>query len=561
MAALAASLHPARARLAVESRGVRCVSVLTVRVLGVIEVETGGEARPVSSPKQRLVLALLVAARGPVSRERLVDALWGDEPPSSAAATLMGYVSRLRSTLGASGIDGKPEGYRLDADIVDAYQFESLIHATGASDDSATLERALELWRGHAFGEFRTHPYLTGEAHRLEELRAHTRIRLASLYLDAGDVARPTSMLEAIVADEPLREDAWVLLVRALLACGRPPDAVRAAQRCRRQLAEIGLEPSPALVAAETCALDQRTTVGSRGTTAEQSAVSIGPVRYARRDGLHLAYQIVGGGPVDLVVSSYGSISIDSIWDSEHFSAFVRRLGSACRLILYDTRGIGLSDPIKVDAAPSLEEQSEDLMAVLDDARAKRAVVVGVGDGGPTAITAAHQRPDHVVGLVLVNTFARLTEAKDYPAGIPSERLIANIDMSTDHASDRDTSLVLRNHAPSVAGDQLFRQWWERAGRRGASPATAAALWRIRYGADVRGLLSTLSMPTLVIHRRRSRVVPMAHGAFLAEHIHNSRLVEIAGTDQTPFTEGADDIADLITAFATARSPTESPAM
>ena len=192
-------------------------------------------------------------------------------------------------------------------------------------------------------------------------------------------------------------------------------------------------------------------------------------------------------------------------------------------------------------------------MAVLADARANRAVLVGVGDGGPTTITAAQQHPETVVGLILVNTFARLTEAEDYPAGISPERLIANIDMSTDHASDRDTSLVLRNHAPSVAGDQRFREWWERAGRRGASPATAAALWRVRYGADVRGLLSTLSIPTLVIHRRKSRIVPLAHGAFLAEHIHNSRLVEIAGADQTPFTEGAHDIADLITEFATTR--------
>ena len=525
--------------------------MLTVRVLGVIEVETSGQARPVSSPKQRLILALLVAARGPVSRDRLIDALWGDATPSSAAATLMGYVSRLRSTLGASGIEGKPEGYRLCADIVDAYQFESLIHGTSACDDSATMERALGLWRGDAFGEFSTHPYLVGEVRRLEGIRTHTRIRLASLYLDAGDVARPTSMLEAIVADEPLREDAWVLLVQALLAGGRAPDAVRAAQRCRRQLAEIGLEPSRELLAAETCALDAHTPVGTRRAAADDHRVDIGPVRYARRDGHHLAYQIVGGGTVDLVMSSYGSVSIDSIWDSEHFSAFVRRVAGACRVILYDTRGIGLSDPIEVDAAPSLDEQSEDLMAVLADARANRAVLVGVGDGGPTTITAAHQHPETVVGLILVNTFARLTEAEDYPAGISPERLIANIDMSTDHASDRDTSLVLRNHAPSVAGDQRFRQWWERAGRRGASPATAAALWRVRYGADVRGLLSTLSIPTLVIHRCKSRVVPLAHGAFLAEHIHNSRLVEIAGADQTPFTEGAHDIADLITEFAT----------
>jgi hypothetical protein len=136
---------------------------------------------------------------------------------------------------------------------------------------------------------------------------------------------------------------------------------------------------------------------------------------------------------------------------------------------------------------------------------------------------------------VLINTFARLIKADDYPVGITQERFDANLHMSTDPASDRDTSLVLRNHAPSVAGDPSFRRWWERAGRRGASPATAAALWRVRYGADDRTHLAALTAPALVLHSRGNHVIPMAHGASLAHGLPSARFVEIEGADQTPF--------------------------
>jgi DNA-binding SARP family transcriptional activator len=257
-----------------------------VRALGAVEVEVGGRTRSVSSPKQRLLVAVLAANRHPVSRSRLVDALWGEEPPSSAEATLMGYVSRLRATLGTEAIASYPEGYELDVESVDARQFELLIGqrpTRGAND----LEGALALWRGDAFGEFSEHPFLVGEARRLHELRTHIRIQLASTYLNEGDAARPISMLEALVADEPSREDAWVLLVRAILAAGRLADATRAAHRCRRALAEIGLEPSFALIEIESTALQQRSEAALPGPS---TPVEVGPVRYAGNGPVHLAY-------------------------------------------------------------------------------------------------------------------------------------------------------------------------------------------------------------------------------------------------------------------------------
>lgn len=518
--------------------------MLVVRVLGTVHAEVDGSPIRIASAKQRLLLAVLAISRGPVSRSRLIDALWPEAPPPSAPATVMGYVSRVRAALGADALISGGDAYRLVADRVDATEFEAQLRH---DLDVSGLEHALALWDGQAFGDLAGHPQLAGEAAKLEELRMDARLRLAALYVADGDTARCVSMLEAIVADQPLREDAWVLLVRALLQSSRAAEALRAAARCRRQLASVGLDPGHALVEAEAQALQVR----AADVPATAVDPVIGSVRYARCRTGHLAYQVVGGGPVDVVMSSYGSVSIDAIWDEDRFRSFVLRVATSCRVVLYDTSGIGLSDPIELANPPTIEQQSEDLRCVIEAAGATKPVVVGIGDAGPTAITYAYGHPRGLVGLVLVNTFARLVEADDYPCGVPRERFEANLSMAIDPDGGRDTSLVLRNHAPSAAGDAEFRRWWERSGRRGASPATAAALWRVRYGADVRAHLSRVSTPTLVVHRRHSRVVPYVHGRYVADHIPGARLADIDGRDQTPFTEHGDEVAELIAGFAT----------
>lgn len=520
--------------------------MLVVRVLGPVAVERDGVALEIGSTKQRLLMAVLVASRGPVSRRRLIDALWPENPPPSARSALLAYVSRLRGLVGAAAIVGHQDGYLLRADQVDAAEFERLL----AVGDSSSLEAALALWRADAYGELADHRVLTAEARRLDELRLQVRVELASALINAGDVVRPVSMLEAVVAAAPAHESAWVLLVSALTAAGRFADAARAAYRCRRNLTALGIEASAALVEAEARAHGLRG--GARAAGADP--VGISPIRYIRSGSALLACQVVGGGPVDLVLASYGSISIDSIWDSPHFTDFVTRLGSACRVVLYDTRGIGLSDPIDVAAPPTLEEQSADLLAVVTATAAERAIIVGVGDGGPVSITYARRFPEHLIGLILVNTFARAVADAGYQ-GITQEQFEHNLGISTDPDDHRDTSLVLRNHAPSVAGDADFRDWWTRAGRRGASPSTAAALWRVRYGADVRPLLRDISVPTLVLHRRRTQVVPLHYGRYLAAEIPGARIVEIDGGDQPPFTERAAEIAAHIVEFALAQVP------
>jgi len=231
------------------------------RVLGAVELEDDeGRPRPIGSPNQRAVLASLVAHRGEVvPSDALVDLLWPDGPPPSATTSLRTYVSRLRRTLGADLVS-RGGGYVLDvaAESVDACRFEQLVVRSRQEDPTqrvGTLADALASWGGPAFGAERDVDLVRGEARRLDELHGTARQALAEAQLAAGAADRAVGTAEALLADEPLREGAWITLVGALAVTGRAAEALRAAQRARDALGDAGLEASPSLRRAERDAL------------------------------------------------------------------------------------------------------------------------------------------------------------------------------------------------------------------------------------------------------------------------------------------------------------------
>lgn len=236
--------------------------MVRVLVLGPVSIEVDGDVQPIGSPMQRRLLAALAAARpGAVDRDKLVDALW-DDPPPSANATLSAHVSRLRAVLGREAIIGESGVYRLDV-ATDAEAFEA------ALDDQPTpsdLDAALALWRGSAFGDAAAGPLVVAAASRIEALRFEAEVARAAGWLET-DPSRAIPAGEALVAAHPLDERGHVLLVRALGAAGRQADALRAVQRARADLAAAGLETSVALAAAERAVLglEETTTTGRRG--------------------------------------------------------------------------------------------------------------------------------------------------------------------------------------------------------------------------------------------------------------------------------------------------------
>ncbi len=273
--------------------------------------------------------------------------------------------------------------------------------------------------------------------------------------------------------------------------------------------------------------------------------------RYAKAaDGAHLAYQIVGDGPIDLLELPGTLMSIDAVGDQPIWLRFQERLASFCRLIRVDLRGIGLSDPLDASTPPTVERWMDDALAVLDAAGSERTALWGAGFGGAMALLLAASHPDRVSALILINAFARLVRAPDYEPGVPAALLTNFQERLVDPAQEPlvdDVDLI----APSLAGDPEFRAWWRRTGNRGASPATAGAVYRTLMAVDLRHTLPAIQASTLVIHRAGNSFVRVGQGRWLAAHLPAARYVELPGADHVAWLGDSDAIVDETEEFLT----------
>jgi class 3 adenylate cyclase len=258
--------------------------------------------------------------------------------------------------------------------------------------------------------------------------------------------------------------------------------------------------------------------------------------RYVATEGGHVAHQVFGEGPVTLLFITNWMTNLDVMWDEPGLAAFLRRLGSFARVICFDKRGSGVSDPIPLNDPPTLERWMDDALAVLDAVAVDQVAVVGDTEGGPMAMLLAATFPDRVSALVLVNTFARWQRDDDYEVGMPAdttEKLLARW---------RDnwgrTAEILTLTAPSLADDERARRWSTRYQRLSMPPGVVAVTSRWIVSLDVRGVLANITVPTLVLHRRDARHHRIGFGRHLAAAIPGARLVELDGADTLPFHAG-----------------------
>jgi class 3 adenylate cyclase len=277
---------------------------------------------------------------------------------------------------------------------------------------------------------------------------------------------------------------------------------------------------------------------------------------YARRDGLHLAYQVLGDGPRDILLLDQWFSHMDAQWDVAPLAEFRERLASFGRLIMYDKRGSGLSDPLAPDRLPTIEEWMDDIPVVLDAVGSEQAVVIANLGGGMMATTFAAAHPERVASLILVDCFARFTAAPDFPIGAPDDW----IDRTIEAAETRmGRGQMLDLFAPSLAGDEGLRRAWSRYERLSTSPGMAIAALRLVYRSDVRAVLPTIGVPTLVVNRADAGVIGPAHGRYLAEHIPGARYVELPGVDNFIWAGDQDATLDEIQDFVTGVRPAPTP--
>jgi class 3 adenylate cyclase len=276
--------------------------------------------------------------------------------------------------------------------------------------------------------------------------------------------------------------------------------------------------------------------------------------RYAWLGRDRIAYQVLGQGPPDLVMTGASLGHLDVAWEEPGLALFLRSLASFSRLILFNRRGEGASDPLPLDPLPAWESYAEELAAVLDQVGSERAAILAELDAA--AIFFAGTRPERTSALVLVHTSARYVASRDYPIGIPAEAaeaLLAEFDQLW------GTEAMAAKFVPSRAGDARFGRWFAKVQRTSVSPRAAQRFVRAMVEVDVRPILPLVQAPTLILHRRDVQSPPVEQGRYLAEHIPGARLVELPGADATLVWETPELALDLIQQFLTGAGRTAEP--
>ena len=269
-------------------------------------------------------------------------------------------------------------------------------------------------------------------------------------------------------------------------------------------------------------------------------------VNYARSGDVNIAYQVVGTGPIDLVFVMGWVSHLEYFWNEPSFARFLERLGSMARLILFDKRGTGLSDPVPVAQLPTLEQRLDDVRAVMEAAGSRRAVLLGVSEGGPLCSLFAATYPEKTEALVMIGSYARRLRDDDYPWGPTRDERDAFCQLLVDEWGG---PVGIEDRAPSRADDPVFRDWWASYLRMGASPGAAVALTRMNAEIDVRDVLPSIRVPTLVLHRRGDRCLKVEEGAYLASLIPGARFVALPGEDHLPFVGDQESLLSEIEQF------------
>jgi class 3 adenylate cyclase len=249
---------------------------------------------------------------------------------------------------------------------------------------------------------------------------------------------------------------------------------------------------------------------------------------YAKNSEGYVAYQTVGHGPVDLVFIPTWVTNLDAMWEEPSLARFLRRLARFSRLICFDKRGSGVSDPVPLGALPTLEQWMDDVRTVMDAVGSKRAALLGHGEGGQMAILFAATYPDRTSALIVADSSARHLRDIDYPWGLPADRMPRFLQQIEERWGIGDNLDII---APSVADDERFQRWYSRYERLALSPGEVANVTAVQFERDLRGVLPTIQVPTLVLHRAGNLHIRVGHGRYLAEHIPGAQYVELPGTD------------------------------
>ena len=264
-------------------------------------------------------------------------------------------------------------------------------------------------------------------------------------------------------------------------------------------------------------------------------------IHYAKSGDVHIAYQVFGNGPQNLVIIPGFISHVEHVWDSPDQADWFNHLARRTRIVMFDKRGTGLSD--RLGQLPNLDQRMDDARAVMDAAGVERAAIMGVSEGGSLAALFAASHPERCSALILYGSFARFSDW--FPTKQKFDRFLNSVETAW------GTGNSVAAFAPSKKGDAEFQRWWGRFERLGGSPSAVINLMRMNSGINIENILPSISVPTLVLHRTEDPTVSIQAGRFLGAHIPGARLIELDGPDHVYYVgDNAMQIADLVADFA-----------
>ncbi|MFN8526672.1 MAG: adenylate/guanylate cyclase domain-containing protein [Chloroflexota bacterium] len=271
--------------------------------------------------------------------------------------------------------------------------------------------------------------------------------------------------------------------------------------------------------------------------------------RYARCGDLSIAYQVIGEAPRDLIVNHGWFSNIEAFWGHRRCAYFLERLASFARVIVFDKRGTGLSDRVPITDLPTLEERMDDVRAVMDAVGSERAALYGYSEGAVMCALFAATYPERTTALVMEGSYARRIATDDYPWAVTAEQAEDFLEAIRMHWGE---SLGLEARAPSLVGDRQFAEFFSSYQRQSVSPGAALALTRMNFQIDIRHVLPSIRVPTLVLHRSGDRTFDVRGSRFLASQIPGAKYVELPGIDHLPWVgESVEATLDEIEEFVT----------
>ncbi|WIW44155.1 alpha/beta fold hydrolase [Bradyrhizobium sp. 62B] len=490
------------------------MTAFSLETFGFPEVYADGRPIKLALRKGLALLVYLGEAKGTVAREIIATLLWPETPRETGLARLRRLLHRVELTLGQAVFETDRTSLRWSPDVelkLDSRLFEDAC-------DRGAFEQACLIYRGDFLAgfapgdcpEFDDWAFFRREA--LRGRLVHALERLVQDKNAAGDHFAATAHAQRLVELDPLSEVYGRHLIRSLLLSGDRSAAERHhAALTQRLRDELGVAPE-----AETETLMSPAAAPHAAPT----------TRYVKGVGVHLAYQAYGSGPLDILVMPGFVSHVERAWESPASRTFLASLMKLGRLIVFDRRGIGLSD--RVGSAPGIDVTAEDIGTVLRAVDSRRVVLFGASECGPACVKFAVDQPRVVAGLILFGALAKGCWSEDYPHALRASQYDA---WSRHLVAQWGGPVGIETFAPSLAGDPKARAWWAGLLRAASSPGGISAVLEAFRDADVRHLLPEITVPTLVLHRRGDRAVRIAAGRDIASRIKGAQFVELDGED------------------------------